>query len=349
MNIKTLYEKIGFPRLIITIFLIVLLIGSFVLEISQPSLWNGIALRFGMNALLVLAMVPGIRAGIGINFNLAIGIVLGLLGAVLSFEYGFQGGMGFLVANAIALPLALIAGYLYGHLLNRVKGDEMTVSNYIGLSVVSFMCIIWIILPLTNGELIWPMGGKGLRVTISMENSFGHFLNNLWAYPKPSPGGTSFSFPTGMILYFAIWAIAVWLFNRSKTGSAMAAAGANELFATSNGLNVNKYRIMGTVLSTVIAAAGIIVYAQGFGFLQLYRAPLYMAMPAAAAILIGGATLKDAKIVHVVIGTFLFQSLLVVSLPVINVISGGEMAEIVRVIVSNGIILYALTRGGETS
>lgn len=346
MTLKSVYEKIGFPRLIIAVFFLALLGGAFYLGIPQAGLWNSILVRFGMNAILVLAMVPGIKAGIGINFNLALGIVLGLLGAILSFEFGYQGALGFLVANAIALPLAAIAGYLYGHMLNRVKGDEMTVSNYIGLAVVSFMCIVWIILPLTNRELIWPMGGKGLRVTISMENSFGHFLNNLWAFPKGAET-SSFVFPTGMILYFAFWAALVWIFGKSKTGSAMSAAGASELFATSNGINVNRYRILGTMLSTILAAAGIITYAQGFGFLQLYRAPLYMAMPAAASILIGGATLQEARVLHVVIGTFIFQGLLVVALPVINVVSGGDMAEIVRIIVSNGIILYALTRGGE--
>ena len=127
----------------------------------------------------------------------------------------------------------------------------------------------------------------------------------------------------------------------------MKVAGSSLQFATSNGINVDSKRILGMILSTCLAAVGIIVYSQSFGFLQLYNAPLYVAMPAAASILIGGATLKTAKISHVVIGTFLFQSLLVVALPVINVISAGSMAEIVRIIISNGIILYALTRGGE--
>ncbi|HAE91329.1 MAG TPA: ABC transporter, partial [Tissierella sp.] len=88
----------------------------------------------------------------------------------------------------------------------------------------------------------------------------------------------------------------------------------------------------------------VIVYSQSFGFLQLYNSPLYVALPAAASILIGGATLQKAKIIHVVIGTFLFQGLLVVALPVINILSEGSMAEIIRIIISNGIILYALTR-----
>ncbi len=350
-KIKETYEKIGFPRLIIGVFLIILLVASYFLKINQANLWGSILIRFGMNAILVLSMVPGIRAGIGINFNLAIGIVLGLLAALLSIEWGFTGGMAFIIAILVSIPMSTIAGVIYGHILNRVKGQEMTVGNYIGLSVVSFMCIIWLILPFSDRSLIWAMGKTGLRVTISMEGNFGHYLNKLWAFPKaevdPTTGlAQGFTIPTGLLLFFAVCALAVWLFNRSKTGNAMKVSGSNEQFAISNGLNVNRYRVLGTTLSTVLAAIGVIVYSQSYGFIQLYRAPLYMAMPAAAAILIGGATLKEAKISHVIIGTFLFQSLLVVALPVINVISDGQMAEIVRIIVSNGIILYALTRGG---
>lgn len=133
-------------------------------------------------------------------------------------------------------------------------------------------------------------------------------------------------------------------------GLAMQVAGSNEKFALSNGIDVDKERITGTILSTVLAAVGIIVYSQAFGFLQLYNAPLYAAMPAVAAILIGGASLQRARIIHVVIGTMLFQSLLVVALPVINILAEGNLSEVIRAIVSNGIILYALTRtGGEAA
>lgn len=138
--------------------------------------------------------------------------------------------------------------------------------------------------------------------------------------------------------------------EEAKKGLAMQVAGSNEKFALSNGIDVDKERITGTILSTVLAAVGIIVYSQAFGFLQLYNAPLYAAMPAVAAILIGGASLQRARIIHVVIGTMLFQSLLVVALPVINILAEGNLSEVIRAIVSNGIILYALTRtGGEAA
>jgi simple sugar transport system permease protein len=108
-------------------------------------------------------------------------------------------------------------------------------------------------------------------------------------------------------------------------------------------------KAVGVVLSTVLAAIGIIVYAQSYGFLQLYMAPLMMAFPAVAAILIGGASLQRATIFNVIIGTVLFQTLLTTALPVTSRVIQGDISEVARLIISNGMILYALTRstGGK--
>lgn len=348
MDIKTIYKKIGFPRLIIGAFLAVLLVAATALGMSQKDIWGGILTRFGMNAILVLAMVPSIQSGIGINFNLPLGVLLGLIGALVSIELGYVGWASLGVALLVAIPLATIGGYLYGLMLNRVKGNEMTVGTYVGFSLVSVMCIFWLLAPFKSEQLIWPMSGKGVRVTIFMESSMGQILDN---FPRSLPFGNwdwipdwINVIPIGLFIFFGLLAFMVWIFFGTKGGTAMKVAGSSEAFAISNGVNVNKQRIKGITMSTVLAAIGIIVYSQSFGFLQLYNAPLYAAMPAAAAILIGGATLKRARIIHVIIGTFLYQGLLVVALPVINLISGGSMAEIIRIIISNGIILYALTR-----
>lgn len=345
MDIKKVYKKIGFPRLIISTFLIILLVAAATLKLPMSGIWQDIFTRFGMNAILVLAMVPSIQSGIGINFNLPLGVIFGLIGALVSIELGLTGFASLFVALIIAIPLAIIAGYFYGLMLNKVKGQEMTVGNYFGYSIVSFMCIFWLVAPFKSPELIWAMGGTGLRVTLSMESSMGGVLDKFLAFKIGN-----ITFPTGLILTFGLFAFIVWLFSKSKKGTAMKVAGSSEAFAASNGVNVDKQRILGIVLSTVLAAIGIIIYSQSFGFLQLYNAPLYVALPAAASILIGGATLQKAKIIHVIIGTFLFQGLLVVALPVINILSDGSMAEIIRIIISNGIIIYALTRkAGEAA
>lgn len=130
----------------------------------------------------------------------------------------------------------------------------------------------------------------------------------------------------------------------------MSAAGANPVFARAAGINVNKMRLIGTTLSTVLAAVGIIVYAQGFGFMQLYNGPMMMGFTSVAAILIGGASPRSARISHVLLGTFLFQGIMTLGLPVANqFIPESNLSEVMRLVISNGIILYALAqaKGGS--
>jgi len=344
-QVKKFIDNFGYTRIIIILFLIILFIAALALELQTKSLITGILNRAGMNMLLTLAMVPSVQSGTGLNFGLSIGILCGVLGAVLSIAMDLTGVQAFFVANVIGILLAIVAGYVYGLLLNRVKSQEMLIGTYAGFSIVSGMCMFWILAPFKSPKMIWPYGGRGLRVTVSLEDTFDKVLNNflLGQY-------NGIEVPWGLYAYVLLLCLAVWLFSRSKTGIAMQTAGSNPRFAEASGINVDSMRIIGTILSTVLGAMGILVYAQSYGFLQLYTAPLYMAFPAVAAILIGGASVQKASITHVIIGTFLFQALLVVALPVSNaVLPEGNLSEVVRIIISNGIIVYALTRigGGE--
>lgn len=333
-KIKKFLDKFGYTRIIIILFLIMLFIAAFALELQTDSLISGILNRAGMNMILTLAMVPSIQSGTGLNFGLSVGILCGVLGAVLSIAMNLTGWQAFLIANGLGIVFAIIAGYIYGLLLNRVKTQEMLIGTYAGFSVVSGMCMFWILAPFKSPKMIWPYGGRGLRVTVSLEDTFDKILNNFLLREY-----NGIEVPWGLYAYIILLCLAVWLFSRSKTGIAMQTAGSNPRFAESCGINVDGMRIIGTILSTVLGAMGILVYAQSYGFLQLYNAPLYMAFPAVAAILIGGASVHKASIAHVIIGTFLFQALLVVALPVTNaVLPEGNLSEVVRIIISNGII-----------
>ncbi|SCY28113.1 ABC transporter permease subunit [Alkaliphilus peptidifermentans] len=343
-KIAVYYKAMGLPRLIITLFFLFLVCVSVILGIPFGGLMTDVVVRLGMHGILVLAMVPAIISGIGLNFGLPLGILCGLIGAIVSIELDLVGFPAFIAAILVALPLAALIGWCYGWLLNKVKGSEMMVATYAGFSAVFLMSIGWMVLPFKSPEITWPMG-PGLRTTISLDGRFRDVLNNWGAFNIGS-----FRFPTGLILFFLLSCFIMWLVLRSKTGIAMKTVGANPNFAVATGLNVDNYRIMGSVLSTILGAVGIIVYSQSYGFLQLYQAPMFMGFAAVAAVLIGGANIKNAKISHVIIGTFLFQGLLVIALPVANtVMTTGSLAEITRLIVTNGIILYALTQvdGGE--
>lgn len=349
-KVNTIYENIGLPRIIIVSFFLLLLFLAAPFGLSVSNLLGDAIRRWAMYGILVLAMVPAVQCGIGLNFGISLGIVGGLLGATLSIEIGFANPwISIFVAMIVGVAIASLLGVGYGLLLNRVKGSEMTVSTYVGFSTIAFMNMVWLSLPFKSGELIWPIGQQGMRNTISLAGSFGEVFNKSLGI-QIGEGTRGIYIPTGLILFFIFTCFIVWVFMRSKAGMAMSAAGANPLFTKTSGINVNKMRVLGTAISTALAAIGIITYAQSYGFLQLYNAPLMMGFHSVAAILIGGASVNRAKISHVIIGTFLFQGILTVALPVVNkMMPEGNLSDVIRLIISNGIILYALskTNGGN--
>ena len=340
-----LIDKLGIPRVIIGVFFILLCFMTLWYDLSLSTLLSNTIVRMGMNAIMVLAMVPGIQCGISLNLGLPIGLVAGLIGGLLTIELGIPGWGGFLFAIVSGSALAAVCGYLYALMLNRLKGSEMSVTTYVGFSIVSLMCIAWLVLPFKSLKLRWPLG-TGLRNTIGLDGTnFRHILNDFLAFQIGD-----FTIPTGLLLFMLFSCFVVWMFSRSRTGQAMQAVGNNPRFAESVGINVDKMRIIGTVFSTVLGAVGILVYSQSYGFMQLYTAPRRMGFIAASAILIGGASTSRCKISHVLIGTFLFQGVLTLGMPVANVlVPGSTISETLRILISNGIILYALTKSGGES
>jgi simple sugar transport system permease protein len=339
-NIKTFIQDFGWPRVIIFLFLVSLFLLAPFVGVRLDASLSDVLNRFGQYAILVLALVPMIQSGCGLNFGLALGIIAGLLGATLSLQFELLGLWGFFGAIALAAPFSLLFGYGYGKLLNKVKGEEMTIAMYVGFSFVMLMCIMWLVLPYNNPTMVWGFAGKGLRTTITVEGYWLKILNNFLAIRI----GRFFVFPTGLLLFVGFCAFCMWLFLRTKTGTAMTAVGSNPDYARASGVSADKMRTISVMISTFLGAVGIIVYQQSFGFIQLYTAPTPMVFPAVAAILIGGASVNKASMVNVLVGTFLFQGLLTMTPSVINSILQTDMSEVIRIIVSNGMIMYALTR-----
>ena len=89
---------LGLSQWIIIVFLIVLLVAASLQGMSVATLLSNSLVRIGMNAIFVLAMLPAIQSGIGLNFGLPIGIVFGLLSGLITVEIGMTGMAGFLAA-----------------------------------------------------------------------------------------------------------------------------------------------------------------------------------------------------------------------------------------------------------
>jgi simple sugar transport system permease protein len=344
-KLKQAVTDFGWPRIIIFIFLVLLFAAAPLVDVRMDASISDVLNRFGQNALFVLAMVPMIQSGCGLNFGLSIGIIAGLIGSTLSVQLHLIGLAGFFGGVALALPFAVAFGWAYGRLLNKVKGEEMTIAMYVGFAGVMFMCIMWLVLPYNEPTMVWGFAGKGLRTTISVEGFYRQVLNEFLAVRI----GSAFVFPTGMLLFDLCCAFLLWVFMRTKTGTAMTAVGSNPDYARASGISIDRMRTTSVVLSTVLGAVGIVVFQQSYGFIQLYTAPLSMPFAAVAAILIGGASINKASMLNVLLGAFLFQGLLTMTPSVINSAVHTDISEVVRLIVSNGIIIYALTRKTKVS
>lgn len=368
---------------VVGLFAAVWMIAAFWTTLHGGTLLGDSLVRAGMNGVLVLALVLPVRAGNGLNFGIPLGIVAGLVGGISVMELAAEkpfglaalagsedlarGASGFWLAILVSTPLALLLGWGYGWLLERVRGQGMMVGIYVGFGAIAGMCVVWLVAPFTSSEIVFPIAGEGVRNTIVLNEHYrwvldgwGEIQFGSWApgqfnaqgLPPPFTRPEGFYVPTGLLVFWLGTCALMALFLRTRLGVALSTAGANPRYAQSIGIRVPRMRILATVVSTWLAAVGIIVYSQSYGFYQFYKAPLWMAFPTVAALLLGGASLRRATVFHVIVGTLLFQSLLTTSLPVVNDLVQnspyreglGNLPEIARPIITYGVILYALTR-----
>lgn len=331
------------PQLIVISYLIILAVSLKFIGISYIDMINESLIKWVMNGVLVLSLVPMINVGAGRNFGLPIGISAGLLGMCIVLEFRLEGWLGFGVSILIGSIIAIFFGYIYSIVLNRLKGNEEIVGTFAGFSFIPVMNLFWSLAPFKNRQMLYPVGGQGLRPKINLDNYYGGILDN---FLKISIG--DLIIPLGLILFFLILCFIVYLFQRTRMGIAMSCISENETFVKLSGINIDRYRKIAIIFSNILAAIGIIVYSQSYGFIHLYDGPFMMAFPAVSAILIGGATKNRATVFNVMLGTYLYQTTFLLSIPVVNEFLIPEMSEIIRMIVTNGIILYAfLYEGGK--
>ena len=331
--------RIRMPQIIICGFMCLLFLVAATMQMNMKDVIGDSFVKFAMNGVLVLAMIPMINAGVGMNFGLPVGITAGLLGMCFTIQLRLTGITGFLAAIVITIPIAILFGCIYALILNHVKGKEDIAAIFIGYSLIPLMNFFWTVAPFTNREMLYPVGGTGLRPKISLENYFGNALENL-ANIKIA----GIQIPVGLLGFYALIAGLIFAFFKTRRGKLMLAVGENEEFCRLSGVNVNHVRAAAIILSTIIGGIGICVYAQSYGFAELYDSPKGFAFPAVSAILIGGCIGKRATVFHAVLGTYLYQTIYLLSAPIANMILIPQMSEIVRMIITNGIILYAFLK-----
>ena len=144
-------------------------------------------------------------------------------------------------------------------------------------------------------------------------------------------------------IVIAVVCLLVVFITKTKLGQDIRTVGMNMQVATAAGINVDKTRIVATVLSTVIASWGQIIFLQNIGNVQTFNSHEQVGTYAVAALLVGGASIDKATMGQVVSGTILFHILFFITPLAGKVLfNDPQLGEYFRVFLCYGIIAVSL-------
>lgn len=160
-------------------------------------------------------------------------------------------------------------------------------------------------------------------------------------------------FTTGSWMLIVLVCLVTTYITKTKLGQDIRAVGQSMTVSSAAGINVDRTRIIATILSTVVAAWGQIIYLQNIGTIQTYYSHEQVGTYAVAAILVGGASIEKATIKHVFVGALLFHILFFTTpLAATAIFNDAQLGEYFRVFLCYGVIaasllLFALRKHAE--
>ena len=151
--------------------------------------------------------------------------------------------------------------------------------------------------------------------------------------------------PVPMLIAIIIIVIGLFIvyFSRTKLGQDCRSVGHSQQIANVAGIDVDRTRIIATIMSTVLAAWGMIIYLQDMGHVSTYTVQRNIGFFSVAAILVGGATVANASVKNAMIGLVLFHGMFAVSPAVGTFLFNDENAgEYMRTFMVYGVIGLSL-------
>lgn len=327
------------------LFALLCVFGAWVAHLTPQFLVRELLARVGRNAVLVLALLIPILAGLGLNFGIVIGAMAGQAAAIAVTALGVHGIAGFALAFALSTPIAIALGWGTGQLFNRARGREMVtglIAGFFanGLYQLVFLFAVGSVIPFHLEAMLLPQG-YGLRNTIDL-TGIQYALDDLIPL-KVMLEQQRVRVPLATFIAIALFCLFNVVFQRTKLGQELRAMGQDPHVAGTAGIAVEKNRVLATLLSTVFAAWGQLFFLQNIGTLNTYNSHEQVGMFAIAALLVSGATVSRATVTQAVIGTLLFHTLFVVS-PLAGkaLLGDAQIGEYFRVFVAYAVITVAL-------
>lgn len=341
-------NKFSTRHLVPIMFMVICLVGYILSGAQLGFITSELANRLVRNTFIVLSLIIPIIAGMGINFGIPLGAIAAQVGLIFSQDLGFTGLLGIGVAAVIALPIAIVLGIFSGNVLNRAKGREMITSMMLsffmlGVYMLVIMFFTGTIIPIRDKSMLLS-SGVGIKNSITLTTAGA--IDNALKYRIQIPLGKDqikFDVPVLTIFIIGILCVFITYFKKTKLGQNMRAVGLDQDVANNSGLNADKIRVKSIVYSTVLAAFGQLIYLQNIGTLATYAGLDQAALYAAAALLVGGASILKASIVNAIIGTALFHLMFIIMPLAGKEVTGDAMVgEFLRTFISYAIVTISL-------
>lgn len=297
--------------------------------------------RFARNTLFTLALILPVTCGMGINFAIVVGAISAQMAMVFSVDLRLEGAVALMFVTGASIVLSILFGMMVAALLNRARGREMIVSIMVGqLSSVIYQFIFMV----AYGLLIQPRNrdilldrGIGVRSMVDARNISSVFKGIL---PFRFDGKTYSLFPLVIILFFSL---VLFYIQKTRLGTLARAVGTDGGTAGTLGIAGNRVRSICIVISTIFAAMSQILFVADFGTINVYTGHLGLDTFATAAILVGGASIKKARMRNCFIGVILFHALFITS-PMAgqNLFHNPSVGEYFRSFLAYGVIVTAI-------
>lgn len=323
-------------------FLVLSLIAFSFSGLSSTFVANQVVTRFVRNSILVLALIIPIRAGMGLNFAITLGALCTHGAIIIALNYSLEGVFGIAVILAISILLSIVIGYLIGKALNLARGKEMITSIIIGFLGNSIFQMIFMV---GFGTLI-PIRNKsiGLSRGIGVRD-----MVDLGGYRRLLPSSLTLNIfgvdiPIVMLGVIALFSLIIHYLLWTPFGQKVKAVGSNYRNAQLLGIDNDKIRIKAVIISTVLAAIGQFIYLQNIGIANVYSAQSNSDIFSSAAILAGGASIKNAGVKNALLGIVLFHTLFIVSPQAgQNIFNNPALGEYFRSFIAYGTIAFAIS------
>lgn len=321
-------------------FFILSIVGIMLADVSSDFILGELYSRFIRNGVFLLALIPPIVAGMGINFSITIGAIAAQMAMVIVVDMDLAKIPGFLLAILLSVVFAIVFGNIIGMILNKAKGKEMIASMVIGFLGTNIYLLVFMV---GYGTVIEPLNkniliNSGIGVKSMLDA--GRF-RSLYEGALPIRVGNVSGSLVPIIMVLSL-GVVVWALTKSKVGYHMKAVGEDRAISEKVGINVDKVRRTSIVISTVLASLGQLMFIQNMGVLNVYTGHLNLDVFSAAAILVGGATLKNAGVKNAFVGIILFHTLFIVS-PMAgqNLFKNVALGEYFRSFLAYGTIVFA--------